>query len=185
MDDYPDPLSYSCVVVVNSPTNIPQVGIDKDSISLSPGETGQLTATVLPAGSIRSLEWNSSNGAVATVLNNGLFASVIAHQAGTATITVTVQMDDYPDPLSYSCEVVVSLPTNIPQVGAPSAQVYLSGQILHVDSPVAERVNIYSLTGTLLYKVEKQAGKASFTVNGPKQVLIVRGSSGWAGKIRN
>lgn len=74
---------------------------------------------------------------------------------------------------------------DIPLVGTPSAQVYLFGQTLHVDSPVAEQVNIYSLSGTLLYRLEKPAGKTSFAVNSPKQVLIVRGSSGWAGKIRN
>ena len=73
--------------------------------------------------------------------------------------------------------------TDIPSVGAATVPVYFHRQILHVDSPVAEAVHIYSVAGTLLYRLEKPAGKTSFVVNCPKQVVIVKGGSGWAGKL--
>jgi hypothetical protein len=65
-----------------------------------------------------------------------------------------------------------------------SAQVYLNNGILHVDSPAAERIAIYSVAGELLYRLEKQAGKISFPFNRHNtQVLIVKGSSGWVKKL--
>ncbi|MDR2691289.1 MAG: leucine-rich repeat protein [Dysgonamonadaceae bacterium] len=73
--------------------------------------------------------------------------------------------------------------TGIPSAGAPAVPVYFHKQILHVDSPVAESVHIYSVTGTLLYRLEKPAGKTSFVINSPGQVVIVKGSSGWAEKL--
>jgi uncharacterized protein YjdB len=72
--------------------------------------------------------------------------------------------------------------TNIPSVSA-SVQVYVYKQILYVDTPLAERINIYSMTGKLLYNIEKPAGKISFAVNRPERILIVKGSSGWVQKV--
>ncbi|MDR0733824.1 MAG: carbohydrate-binding domain-containing protein [Dysgonamonadaceae bacterium] len=79
--------------------------------------------------------------------------------------------------------------TDIRQVDASSVQVRLAKQLLSVDSPEAEQVTVYSLSGTLLSKLEKQAGKASFalastnSVTGSAQALIVKGSSGWVKKL--
>ncbi|MDR2692372.1 MAG: leucine-rich repeat domain-containing protein, partial [Dysgonamonadaceae bacterium] len=80
-----------------------------------------------------------------------------------------------------------SAPTGILQpvssTGSLTGRVYLHKQILHVDSPTAERIHIYSAAGTLLYSLDKQAGKASFTVHSAGSILIVRGSSGWVEKL--
>jgi hypothetical protein len=68
--------------------------------------------------------------------------------------------------------------------GMLAAQVYLAGQALHVHSPVAEQVYIYSITGDLLGSWDKGAGKVSFTVNHTVgKLLIVKGSTGWCRKI--
>jgi hypothetical protein len=56
--------------------------------------------------------------------------------------------------------------------------------ILKVNTPSAERVDVYSIGGTLLYSVQKMAGEASYDIRQlPKGMLIVRGSSGWVKKI--
>jgi uncharacterized protein YjdB len=91
--------------------------------------------------------------------------------------------------------------TDIPSVAGPvEAQVYSDGKNLYIDSPVAERVTVYSLTGTLLFAFDKQAGIASTSsatgstssatgstrsVAGLTGILIVKGGSGWVRKVSN
>ena len=61
---------------------------------------------------------------------------------------------------------------------------YLNNGTLHIQSPVAETVQVYSTSGVLLYNIQKPAGKANFPLNELKgSVLIVKGSSGWVKKI--
>jgi hypothetical protein len=56
--------------------------------------------------------------------------------------------------------------------------------ILTVNTPVAERIDVYAISGALLYQAQKAAGEATFNFSHmPKGVLIVRGSSGWTRKI--
>jgi len=62
--------------------------------------------------------------------------------------------------------------------------VYFNDGKLYVDSPVAEKIQIYSTDGTLLNGFQKPAGNANYSVettNG--SVLIVKGSSGWVKKV--
>lgn len=59
------------------------VSLDNATMSLTPGETGNLVATVAPSGAQQSLIWTSSDISVATVVNG----VVTAHADGTATIT--------------------------------------------------------------------------------------------------
>ena len=56
--------------------------------------------------------------------------------------------------------------------------------VLWVESPVAETVQGYSLTGTLLFNLRKPAGKVSYFIDQPKGAMIIlKGSSGWTKKI--
>lgn len=65
------------------------VTVSPASLSLTVGQTGQLTATVQPADATnKNVSWSSSNTSVATVNNSGLVTAVAA---GSATITVTTQ----------------------------------------------------------------------------------------------
>lgn len=77
--------------------------------------------------------------------------------------------------------IVEGLPTGIADVDRQAVKVCTSGGVLHVDSPAAERISIYSVTGTLLYSTQKPAGETTVNINHRKGVLIVRGSSGWTG----
>ncbi|HQK38068.1 MAG TPA: Ig-like domain-containing protein, partial [Bacteroidales bacterium] len=74
-----------------SSTTVPVTGVtvNPTSLSLTVGQTGQLTATVQPADATnKNVSWSSSNTSVATVNSSGL---VTAIAAGNATITVTTQ----------------------------------------------------------------------------------------------
>lgn len=65
---------------------VTRITLDKTSVSIKPGSTTQLTATISPDNATdKSVTWSSSNTAVATVDNNG---KVTAVKEGTATITV-------------------------------------------------------------------------------------------------
>jgi hypothetical protein len=67
---------------------------------------------------------------------------------------------------------------------APQVQAYISSGRLHVNTPVAETVSVYSVSGSKLFQVDKGAGAATFDAGSlPRGILIVRGGSGWAGKV--
>ena len=76
--------SASCNVTVK---RIPVTGVtlDKSTLSMYPGETETLTATVTPAEASQAVRWFSSNEKVATV-DNGKVTSI---SPGSATITVS------------------------------------------------------------------------------------------------
>ena len=80
------------------------ITLNKTSVSLAPGSTTQLTATVSPDNAYdKSVTWSSSNTAVATVDNNG---KVTAVAVGTATITVQSAMNSN---IKATCEVTVAV----------------------------------------------------------------------------
>ena len=61
---------------------------------------------------------------------------------------------------------------------------YISNGILNIQSPVSERVQVYSIIGKLLFNLQKPEGNASYLINQSKDaIIIVRGSSGWTKKI--
>jgi hypothetical protein len=154
--------------------SVTSVSIDETSVNMFSGERLKLTATVLPEDATnQTLVWSSSNETVATVNEEG---SVTAVDAGSAIIKAETEDGEFADSCTVNVTRVVS---GIPQSGVPAVQVYFNKQILHVNSPVAERVDIYSVTGNLLYRQEKPAGKASFTVNRSERIVIVKGASGW------
>jgi hypothetical protein len=73
----------------NNPEDTPVTGVtlDKATLSVAVGATGQITATVTPSDADDpSVTWSSSAAAVASVSATGLVTGV---SAGTATITVT------------------------------------------------------------------------------------------------
>jgi uncharacterized protein YjdB len=72
---------------------------------------------------------------------------------------------------------------NIPTVG-------IRNGTIEINTPAAERINIYSVTGTLLYSFDKPAGAFTFHLSPftlspfhPSPVLIVKSSSGWSEKL--
>ena len=78
----------SCTVTVTAPAiHVTGVSLNKTDLTLTAGDSEQLTATVAPSDATdKSVTWASSNAAVAAVDSSG---NVTAIGAGTATITVT------------------------------------------------------------------------------------------------
>jgi len=80
-------------------------------------------------------------------------------------------------------QLTVSSQTGISDVTAKT-NAYLHNGRLYVDSPVAERITVYSEAGVALYNFTKPAGSVSYPVETPKgSVLIVKGGSGWVKKV--
>lgn len=71
----------------NDPVAVSDITLDKPTMELTVGETGQLTVTVTPRDAAdKSVVWSSGNIAAATVDDSGLVTAVAA---GNATITAT------------------------------------------------------------------------------------------------
>jgi hypothetical protein len=65
-----------------------------------------------------------------------------------------------------------------------SLKIWSHGGLLHVHTPQAEQIEIYALTGQLVYTTRKAAGPAVIRLTTlPCGILIVRGDSGWTRKI--
>ncbi|SEL85387.1 Peptidase_C39 like family protein [Butyrivibrio sp. ob235] len=73
----------------NTITSVTGVDLSHTRVSLAEGDTFQLTASVKPANaSNKNVNWHSSSDYVVSVDTNGLLT---AHNAGTATISVTTE----------------------------------------------------------------------------------------------
>ncbi|MDR0732992.1 MAG: Ig-like domain-containing protein [Dysgonamonadaceae bacterium] len=157
---------------------VTDVHINQATVNLPLGHTVRLVANVLPVDATnRKVTWQSNNEAVAVVSDNG---TVTAVSIGKATITAKTAEGAF----TNSCEVNVIDNTAIRSVDAQSTQVYFSGKKLYVNSPVSERISVYSVTGALLYEFDKAAGVSTTATDGSTpRVLIVRGTSGWAKKL--
>jgi hypothetical protein len=63
---------------------------------------------------------------------------------------------------------------------------YICGDVLHVRTACAERIEIYTLNGSKIYEGSVAVGTTRLSAGRlPKGVLIVRGSSGWTMKVMN
>ena len=87
------------------PISVTSVTLDKTTLSLEEGATGQLTATVAPTDATnKAVSWSSDNAEVATVDSSG---KVTAIKAGTAKITVKTTDGSK----TAVCTVTVTAPT--------------------------------------------------------------------------
>jgi hypothetical protein len=112
---------------------------------------------------------------------------------GKTTFNIRTVSEDKNNSLTYKVTVVkpfyreqsAETTTGIDNAFTTDVQVYIRDKVLYVDSPAAERIDVYSVTGKLLRRLEKPAGKATLASAGSSTggVLIVRGSSGWAEKV--
>ena len=153
------------------------VTLDKATMNLFVGGSGQLTATVQPSNATnKTVTWSSDNSAVATVDANG---NVTAVKAGTATITATADGGK-----TATCEVTVtartyalsadpaalgfgSVQTGYSQPAAVTVTVTNTGnQDLTLTQPTAANFEVGALNTTQL----AAGGTATFTVR-PKAGL--------------
>jgi hypothetical protein len=74
--------------------------------------------------------------------------------------------------------------SNEAPVAEAGPKVYISGGMLHIETPRSETVQIYSITGGLAGQFTKPAGSISYPVlPAHGRLLIVKGSSGWVKKV--
>ena len=91
------------------------VTLDKSTLSLVVGATGNLVATIAPSNaSYKAVKFTSSDDKVATVDNTG---KVTAVKAGSADITVESLMDGSK---TAKCELTVTAPTTTTTTTAPT-----------------------------------------------------------------
>ena len=77
----------TAIVTVTYAHPVTSISLDRSAVSLSVGNTTDMTATILPSNATnRNVTWTTSNANVATVSNTGRITAV---SAGTATITAT------------------------------------------------------------------------------------------------
>jgi hypothetical protein len=87
--------------------SVASISLDKASMPLDVGESGNLVATILPADATnKNVSYSSSNPNVASVSGTGLTAIVTAASAGPATITVTTADGSK----TATCDVTVTEP---------------------------------------------------------------------------
>jgi uncharacterized protein YjdB len=113
--------------------------------------------------------------------NNGTVILTAAANTGAARITpVVVEGGGITD------TVYVMQTANPTGILTPDQEVkvFSYNGVLTVNSPSAERIDIYSFNGMYLYSALKPEGGATFIINSlHEKTLIVRGSSGWVRKI--
>ncbi len=78
------------------------ISLDKTSVTIRPGHSVTLKATITPADAATQITWTSSNTAIATVTDKGV---VRAAANGTATITAKTS-----NGLTAACNVTVTVP---------------------------------------------------------------------------
>jgi hypothetical protein len=81
----------------------------------------------------------------------------------------------------------ITVPVRITSTGNEAVDaatvVYASG-LLTVNTPQAEHIHVYAVSGALIFSAQKEAGKTTFNLSGtPAGVYIVTGSSGWSRKV--
>ena len=104
-------------ITIDAQTNVPVTGVtlSQTELSLTEGNTAQLTATVKPDDATnKNVTWSSDDTSVATVDATG---KVTAVSAGTATITVTTVDQSK----TATCEVTVAAAT-VPVTGVTLSQ---------------------------------------------------------------
>jgi len=110
---------------------------------------------------------------VLTSNSNTIMSSLFTVQTGLAGFELSGSMY-----LTYSTNSIDVIETNM------DSGAYWFGGRLHVFSPVAETIQVYSTNGAMLYNFEKAAGTANYPVDKSQSgILIVRGSSGWVEKV--
>ncbi|MDR2145794.1 MAG: hypothetical protein LBE91_04970 [Tannerella sp.] len=149
-------------------------GADQKSALVLSGNNGNFTANVtFGDGATFDNTALSYGDGVLTSTSDAAIASGFASPAGLPGFALSGMLT-----LSYTTTGVEHISTDV--------KVLIWGDLLSVDSPVVESVQVYSLTGALLYHFQKPAGEASFSVNRLQDTaVIVRGGSGWVRKVVN
>ena len=114
------------------PVKVSGVSIDKPTLSMTEGETANLTAIVMPENATnKAVAWKSGNSGVADVDASG---KVTAVKAGTSDITVTTADGGK----TATCKVTVTA-KSVPATGltlSPESLVFIEGQTKSINATV-------------------------------------------------
>ena len=182
-------VSASCKITVIEP--VTKITLSKTTLTLDARETAALSATVTPtAATIKTVQWSSSNEAVATVDENGVVTAV---GKGTAKITATAEDGTG---IFASCTVTVTgnyiIAESIDELQSPHPYTVNCNDIWQYSVPGATQLNltfsadtavesgsdyiyIYSADGTLVGKYTgiELAGKTIAVPGGTVRIKLV------------
>ena len=119
------------LVAVSYAVQVTGISISRSSLSLTPGSSANLSATVSPADAQnKSVVWSSSNANVATVSSSGKVTGV-----ANGTTIITVKSADKPS-ISRTCTVTVTTPASGVTV-TPESAVLNKGETKQLSAVVA------------------------------------------------
>lgn len=123
----------TCVVTVDPQVvAVTSVSLDKETITIDKGSTGQLTATVLPErASNKSVTWSSSNTSIVSVSSVGNVATLTGKAAGEAVVTVKTADGNF----TKECKVTVVIPVSSITLSQTAATIEF-GQTLTLNATV-------------------------------------------------
>lgn len=130
------------------PVEIDEIRINAGNISLSIGESYQLTATINPENATYpELSWSSVNSDIASVDDTGLVKAI-----GKGKTTIIVESVHNPE-VKAECIVDVDTDSNIEGIyNDGDIQIVVQNNCLHIyNIPDNMRINIYSSEGILIY----------------------------------
>lgn len=157
-----------------TPVNVERIVVEPSNLSLTIGETYQLSATVSPENAdYEEIVWESSDEAIAVVDETG---KVTAVSAGEVLIRASV------DDKSSTCDVTVNEPIKKPDINfvAMSGSYNSSGQVMNVTLEAEDGSSIYlkmNISGELsgLYVIDDSgSGK---TITGAGESGVTDGAS--------
>lgn len=91
---------------------------------------------------------------------------------------------DHTNLTSYDIYYYTNAPQSInSESNSTDVSAYYVGSNLIVDSPVSEIVEVYSLSGKLIYRQNKEAGKTALNIGRQAEPIIAIGTSGWTKKL--
>ena len=137
---------------VNTPVTpaVESIALSQSELTLEPGQTNTLTASLLPAGAEGTVTWSSSNEAAATVDASGNVTNVNTGASG-AQVTITASCGGVSAEATVYCKPSGTIPSGGQQ-----------GKIVNAD----KGVNIRSGPGTDYDKVASVGNGSTVTVLG-------------------
>ena len=175
-----EPLTSANIIFgASSTVAVASVTLDRSTLALTAGGTATLTATVLPANATnKTVTWQSSNAAVATVNSNGVVTAV---KAGTATITAISAADSSK---RATCAVTVeAAPVLISRIdmspASASVQVGQTATITATMLPTnaSNLETTYSVSSSSIFKVN------SARLSGNVATFVIEGVSAGSGTL--
>lgn len=146
--------------------------LSNGKLTLTEGDTEQLTATVYPNGANKTVTWTTSNESVAKVSSEGL---VTAQKAGTATITCHAKNNK-----TASCEVTVNaaeVPISSLKLSQTSLSLFVGGTATltaEVNSDATSKTVTWSVSEGTAVTVD-QTGKVTAVAAGDATITAKAG----------